>query len=166
MKKTAVCSVVIMLCGITVSAQQLNPSVLSVDGGTAKTSTIILSWTLGEAVTESVTAGGFRYTQGFHQPLLQIVPLPVLAAAHSDYKISVAPNPVYSYLNVQVYHPAAELITIDVTDVNGKLLSTTPAPAKGTTRLGFSSYTAGVYIINLRTRNGELLQSYKILKAQ
>ena len=56
----------------SVEAQTLSPSVLPSAGGYFSASNGSLSWTLGETMTPTLTAGATMLTQGFQQPEVQI----------------------------------------------------------------------------------------------
>ncbi len=73
-------------------AQQLSPSVLAASAGTISTQTMVLDWTLGELVVETATSPDRLYTQGFHQPLLQVSELDnqtALAGVDATYTFTI-----------------------------------------------------------------------------
>lgn len=54
---------------ITLTAQSVSPEVVASAGDYYEGTNASLSWTLGEIVTETYTAGGVTLTQGFQQPI-------------------------------------------------------------------------------------------------
>ncbi|HSU51599.1 MAG TPA: hypothetical protein VLJ41_13435 [Segetibacter sp.] len=52
--------------------QQNEQSVIATAGDISKAGDISLEWTLGERAIESVSTSSSLYTQGFHQPLLEV----------------------------------------------------------------------------------------------
>src|ERR1044071_8112875 len=89
-------------------AQDLDQNVIASAGGVDKTSKISLEWTLGEFAVETITTAKNLYTQGFHQPILTVksyYSTPKAESSHdilSMYKVSLAPNPVQSFVNVYI----------------------------------------------------------------
>ena len=90
MRKTSFC-VLAFLCTITsVTAQSNNPSILSSAGGSDKTSTISLDWTIGEYAVETVSLADRMYTQGFHQPYLIVISPLAFTLNKRVYNIAIA----------------------------------------------------------------------------
>lgn len=148
-------------------SQQLAPSVIASGGGVATAGNISLSWTLGENVVETVSACSKLYTQGFHQPVLMAR---VLYAAKekmiTGYSVSVAPNPVYSVLNVNIEAPAQENVQVSLVDLLGRSLMSKQTGGSGTMRLDMSGHISGVYLLTVKTLSGQLIRSFKIIKTQ
>ena len=63
-------------CGFSflhhLSSQQLTPVVLSSNGGVGTSGKLQLEWTLGELAVEGLIGQPRSYTEGFHQPTLQV----------------------------------------------------------------------------------------------
>lgn len=148
-------------------AQRLSPSVLAAGGGSARTATMSLDWTVGESVVGTVTASDRLYTQGFHQPLLQVSEQPNLPDADAGYKFTVAPNPVVSSLRIDITAPDSGLLQLLLTDLRGHQYSFPLLPANTTsTQIDMTAYPAGTYLLRIGKADGPLLKSYKIVKAQ
>ena len=87
-------------------AQSLSPSVISSQGEVSEGNSVSLEWTLGEVAIQTIRSPGNVFTEGFHQPLLevsevveeQVKELLVL----EGYDITVAPNPVRSLLELKI----------------------------------------------------------------
>ncbi len=62
----------ILLPAVNAEAQTLSPSVIPSAGGYFSAANGSLSWTLGETVTPTLTAGSNMLTQGFQQPEVQV----------------------------------------------------------------------------------------------
>ena len=147
-------------------AQQLSPSVLAVSGGTARTPTMILDWTVGESVVETVTASNRLYTQGFHQPLLLVSEQPNIPDADAGYKFTVVPNPVVSSLRIDITAPESSLLQLFLTDLRGHQFNLPVVPANTTSmQIDMTAYPAGTYLLRIGKADGPLLKSYKIVKA-
>ena len=167
MKRTRLLLAGALCLSLESMAQQLSPSVLAVSGGTARTPTMVLDWTVGESVVETVTASDRLYTQGFHQPLLLVSEQPNLADADAGYKFTVAPNPVVSSLRIDITAPESGQLQLLLTDLRGRQYNLPVVPANTpSTQIDMTAYPAGTYLLRIGKANGPLLKSYKIVKAQ
>ena len=148
-------------------AQRLSPSVLAVSGGTARSQTMTLDWTLGETVVETATTSGRLYTQGFHQPLLQVSEQANQAKAEAGYQFTVAPNPVASYLTLGITTPESTALQLLLTDMNGRQYELPIVPASTlSTQVDMTLYPAGMYLLRIGKADGPILKTYKIVKIQ
>ena len=159
-------TVLMIICAVSSKAQTVEPSVLAPGGGSAKTSTVSLDWTLGEFAVETVFREDKMYTQGFNQPYLVIRPSIVLTPDKSLYKILVAPNPVHSILNFSISSRKDILVSVSVADIQGKTLIQRKANSvAGYLQINFSGFAKGTYILTVReAASGLVIQSYQIIK--
>jgi hypothetical protein len=159
--------VLIVICAaVSSKAQTIEPSVLASGGGTAKTSTVSIDWTLGEFAVETIFTTGKMYTQGFNQPFLIIRPSIILTPATNFYKISVAPNPVHSILNFNIKSRNDIQVSVSVADIQGKtLLQRKVNSVSGYLQIDFKGLAAGTYILTVReAASGQIIQSFQIIK--
>ena len=146
-------------------AQRLSPSVVAVSGGTIRTQTMTLDWTLGESVVETATTSGRVYTQGFHQPMLQVSEQP-LTNSDAVYTFTVAPNPVASLLTIGIAAPDSNPLQLLLTDLQGRQYTVPAVPANTTsTQIDMTLFPAGTYLLRIGKADGAPLKSYKIVKA-
>ena len=182
---------ILLLLGISITgfarSQQLSPSVIASDGGINKAAGISLEWTLGEPTIESLSTADRLYTQGFHQPVLMVRKLypgplatvnPGTAAVANpvtvteskltkDYKITIAPNPVKSILLVNIASLKTDKIYLTLIDFAGSQTSVGAFNGRSNTvQVNMSAMQSGAYILELRNSSGQLIQSFKIIKAQ
>lgn len=151
-----------MLCATALlgQAQTLSPEVISSAGGKMQSSTISLDWTLGEmAVTRWNTPSGFT-TEGFHQPVLQVNLLP----EYSSPKVSIAPNPVQSILNVRVNEAPQKNLFAQLVDVQGRVLVQRTNLGLGNTELNLNNLPAGTYFLQVSHQNGKAIEAFKVVK--
>lgn len=107
-----------------VHSQQIDQAVIASAGSIDKATGISLEWTLGETMVETLNTKDRLITQGFHQPLLLAKKFNSAGnAALSDYKVTIAPNPVQSYLRVAYSIPPAKDITLILSDFTGRIFS-------------------------------------------
>ena len=138
----------ILLCLPIASAfgQSPDPFIVSTQGGYAKGSTMSLSWTIGDLVTETSQVDESIYTQGFQQPTIsvqemdpnQIKDITLLSQEHGrpvvetssdnlnngiadDLKATVYPNPFGADITVNVENEKQEYF-LEIFDPSGVLL--------------------------------------------
>ena len=139
----------------------MNNSVISAAGGSDKNNFISLDWVLGEAFIESSSTGNEMITSGFLQPLL--VRKNVETAA--DFKVTVAPNPFQSLLNVKILTPVHQKLLLLLADSKGNIIQTkTLAPDQLSETLVLQNYASGNYVLQVRDASGKLFTSFFVSK--
>lgn len=157
------------------TAQRLSPSVLAAGGGSARTATMSLDWTLGESVVETAKLPDRIYTQGFHQPTLQVTEQvssanPLLTV--DEYLIQIAPNPVQAILNVRikaydgsVVDKMDEKVQLQLTDMTGKVLQVREAfLLDDPIQVNMVALPAGMYLLSVQKTAGTPIKTFKVLK--
>jgi hypothetical protein len=151
---------VVVCTTILGKAQSLSPEVISTAGGKMQTATISLDWTLGEtAVSRWNTTGGFT-TEGFHQPILEVSLLP----EYSSPKVSIAPNPVQSTLNVLVSDAKQKALFAQLVDIQGRVLVQRTNLSQGNTEFNLSNLPSGTYFLKVSQQNGKPIEVFKVVK--
>jgi len=163
----------LLLSGLGLSvgcfSQQLSPSVVASGGDISRSATISLEWTLGEFAVESVNSDRSLYTQGFHQPYLQVkeIHTATIATETPDYKITIAPNPVQSVLNVNLQQFIDEKLSLTLVDLYGRRVMTKVVEGKSTSSLiDMSGMMQGIYLLEIRNAKGQLLKVFRVVKVQ
>lgn len=166
MKRKAFFLLAYICTAILAPAQQLRPAVISAGGDLSKGGGISLEWTLGEPVTESFSGADKWYTQGFHQPLLVAKGFPSAADPEiTGYTLTIAPNPVQSFLNLTIKAPGNEKLFFLMTDISGRRLPLQAvSTGSQTLRLDLSELISGFYLLEARSSSGRLVYSYKLVK--
>jgi hypothetical protein len=119
-----------------------------------------LDWTLGEtAVSRWNTTGGFT-TEGFHQPILEVSLLP----EYSSPKVSIAPNPVQSTLNVLVSDAKQKALFAQLVDIQGRVLVQRTNLSQGNTEFNLSNLPSGTYFLKVSQQNGKPIEVFKVVK--
>lgn len=159
-----------LLSGISgfVFAQVKGPSVIASAGGISKTANLILEWTVGEPAVETLSSSSSLYTQGFHQPVLEVQKLSTgRELASLKNKLLVYPNPATSVINIQLDKPAESPLLVSVLDMNGKVLATNNFPVSSTLlRINVSRLAQGAYLLRITDTRGTIQDDYKIIKVQ
>lgn len=155
-----------------VSAQQLQPALLAVDGGTATIGNMQMDWTLGEIAVASYTGRPQSFTEGFHQPMIRIEKVYETTGTTSYHAerspkedISVFPNPASDQLIIQLPEASSGEWKINVWNSNGNMLYTGKAVA-GTPSLELyiHGYPMGLFIVQIILPSPDMRAIYKITK--
>lgn len=164
MKKNLLCLSVSLGLLPAALAQTLTPTVVAAAGGSARTSSMSLEWTAGEAAVRPVASPRRLYTQGFHQPLH--VEKLTLRRAEVPWQVSASPNPTTSAVNVRLTAPADADVVLDLTDASGRTLLSAPtqANAKEAAAFDLSTLPAGMYLIQVRGETGRMTRTHKVIK--
>lgn len=160
MKKLPLLVLLLGLC-VLARGQTLEPTVLSTAGTDAGTANAQLSWTVGETMIESYSAGSNVLTQGFHQTNLVIIgreePMP-------EFQVDVFPVPFQDQLNIRIGEHL-QSVEVSIYDVRAKrVLPAWELSGNGTHNLDVTDISAGMYFLNVQHPDGTLIQSFKIQK--
>jgi len=120
-----------------------------------------LHWTLGEPVTETLTSGSARLSQGFHQ--LYILTVDVDEPEEGAFSFKVFPNPATTSVNIQTDH--SQPLHWQLTDVSGKLLQAKYLPAFELQTIDLQSLPTGIYLLRA-TDASQRGRTFKIVKIQ
>ncbi len=174
MKYTALTTLFLGL-GMALCAQSAHAwFVGAAQGGTDRNDRVQLAWTLGEPATGSGLAGSGMLTEGFHQPDLQTVKLPVsmfveknpgsTARLHSP-EVAVFPNPTAGILQITIgeTEPGAQ-VRITLTDQNGRLLEERQVQTPATPMLDLFSRPPGTYLLQLQSADSWSPTTYHVIK--
>jgi len=147
-----------LLIGFSLKAQE----VVSSGGKTQAAAEYELSWTVGEAVTATVSDGTNTLTQGFHQSELIITAIGELL--NSDLVLKVYPNPTQDFVNIHFSKLIDETsYSYSLFDLNGKLLEQKNITTNDV-KLSIARFAEGSYLLKLSGENHQPLQSFKIVK--
>jgi len=134
--------------------------VLSTSGETQSAAGYEVSWTVGESVIETFTAGSSIITQGFHQTKLTVTPATELDYPGLDFK--VFPNPTSDVVTVQ-FNELTENIGFSLFDNSGKKLLAKQVEST-ITNVDLKNYASGQYYLKLTKNSGLTIQTFKIIK--
>lgn len=141
--------------------QSVSPEVIATAGDHFSGNNVQLSWTIGEAVTETFVTNSLQLSQGFHQTNLTIVAVDNPVA---DFQVWVYPNPTTDRVNIET-PDASTAFGLELTSANGRILLWQPATASMIRYLDLSGYAPGLYLLRLHTEDGKTIQSFKIIKS-
>ncbi|GAB4403623.1 MAG: hypothetical protein OHK0039_02980 [Bacteroidia bacterium] len=109
---------VMLLATASLSAQQIERSVISALGSVGSTATIQISATAGEAVTTTVTSGTLVLTQGFQQPDADGATAIDPALLQVEYKFY--PNPAQDLLFLEFTSSQSLSLRAELIDAQGR----------------------------------------------
>ena len=107
-----------LLLKISTKAQSLSNEVISTSGNYSTASWGTLSETVGEAVTTTITGGGYFLTQGFQQPIT--TSNGINSNTSLDFEINFFPNPTSAFANLNLTSKVNGTAHFKIYDVSGK----------------------------------------------
>lgn len=146
----------LFLAGSLVSAQQ----VVSSNGDSKSAAGVEVSWTVGEAVVETLVGSSNTLTQGFHQTKITVTALSELL--FPGLEIKVYPNPTPEIITIH-FSEYIENSSYFLFDLRGKLLENKIILSVDT-EINMKNYASGQYILRLTDRSRQPIQTFKIIK--
>lgn len=142
------------------NAQSVRPDVVSSGGSFFEGANSSLSWTLGETITETSEIPNVHLTQGFQQSSYTIVN--VYEKPESEIKVSIFPNPAVNYINVNISY-SNETFEVWLIDMNGNIVFNETSVQKST-KIDLKGFSASNYLLKIKSSDGNVIKSYKIIK--
>ena len=148
----------LFLLSFSVSAQ----TVISSAGKTTINGNYNVSWTVGETVINTLSAGGTILTQGFHQPLLiEILPTGLEKGLLLD--MIAYPNPAFDKVLFKGGDPSG-IYHIRVVDKLGRILLQKTLPASDLEIL-VEGYNNGTYLIEVVEDKTNKRRVFNVIKS-
>ena len=148
----------LFLLSFSVSAQ----TVISSAGKTTINGNYNVSWTVGETVINTLSAGGTILTQGFHQPLLiEILPTGLEKGLLLD--MIAYPNPAFDKVLFKGGDPSG-IYHVRVVDKLGKILLQKTLPASDLEIL-VEGYNNGTYLIEVIEDKTNKRRVFNVIKS-
>ncbi len=139
--------------------QQINAQeVVSAGGDSFINSTLSVSWTIGEPVSETYSTSSQILTQGFHQSKLSVIGIYDISS--DDMLISLFPNPTQDFVNLKVGD--YENLTFQLFSFDGKLVQTNKLLSEKT-EIKMNSLSSSTYFLKILKGN-KLIKTYQIIK--
>ena len=175
--KPLVLSAVMAAACVSASGQALpsiDPDVINVAGGTFKQGYYSLDFSIGEATlinTMKSPSGNFFLTNGFLQPYIFGLNIPVENPHFTDDEVRIYPNPTFGPFELNIFSDKPGKVKIYLVDRLGKLLYTKENQTFAfgwRDRIDLTRYPNGVYTLKVelipedgsRSKKG----TYKIIK--
>lgn len=154
--KYSIIILILFLAGSVVSAQE----VVSSNGDSKSAAGVEVSWTIGEAVIETLIDGSITLTQGFQQTKLTITAVSELLIPGLE--IKVFPNPTPDIITIH-FSEYIENSRYFLYDLRGKLLENKLINSADT-EINMEKYAGGQYILKLTNKSRQPIQTFKIIK--
>lgn len=162
MKKELLLSAILLAGAFSLKAQMLSPEVVASAGDYYANSAGQLSWTAGESMVETFTAGSNILTQGFQQPVNVFTT--TVHHANTWAEIKAYPNPTYNVINLCFPKATQGLVNAEISDVTGKVVYAEAInPKDGLVKIDLSAFENGMYLLELSNSSG---QDQTILRIQ
>lgn len=153
----------LFLLPVLAFAQTVDRQVIGSTGGVVTAGGTTLSFTVGEVVTATVTAGSFTLTQGFQQPdgsgtisndpLIQV-----------DYQ--VYPNPTRDWVEVKLISTRKTELRARVVDMLGRDMNlgeqVAQLPGEAILRFDLSALAEATYLIRIFAADGKEAHSVRV----
>ncbi len=154
MKNLLFFSLSFLFISLGTNAQQ----VVSSGGDYFENSTVSISWTLGEPVTETISGGTNILTQGFQQSKLSASE--IFTINSDNFEIDLFPNPTENIVNLKTSN--FNNLFYQFSDFNGKLLKEGKIISENT-EISVNKLPSAVYFLNV-FNNQKLVKIFKIVK--
>ncbi len=147
------------------NAQSIAPQSINSSGTSVTQSNGSLSYTVGELVVLSMSdsdgntlGGGFTSGAAISTASIQEPDVAVI-------DVTVYPNPTTDLITVAIQETKLSTIEIEITDLNGKVISTEKYSGFST-KIGINSsfWENGTYFLTLKDERNSVLGIYKIIK--
>jgi len=153
---------VFLLVAASAQAQHLERQVTASAGDYSQAPNFgSLHWTLGETATETLTSGGVRLSQGFHQ--LYVLTVGIDQPEAGNFSLRVFPNPASTSVSIQNEHSGP--LEWQLFDVSGKRLLHQTLPVFNSQTIDLQMLPAGVYLLRA-TGERHQVHTFKIVKIQ
>lgn len=149
---------------------QLDLNVVASGGGIDSTQQLSLEWTLGEISIATLSSESIMITEGFHQPILIVSDFEESTVTNTSlinrgYQINVSPNPVNSFINVQMESADDSEVMVNLFSIDGRPVAKEfKKEANDSFRMNLADLTPGLYLLRFTNSEGQLLRTFKLSK--
>jgi len=158
--KTAILAIFVALPFSLAFGQSVERSVIGSAGDFRSAGNISISWTLGETVIQTATAGSVMLTQGFQQPESATNSLKELSKS----SITVFPNPSNGLfkLNIAGFNDL-NLLVVHVYDAAGKQVAIKNINVvSGAAGFDLTSLPEGIYTVHFTSNDPAISATYRL----
>jgi Secretion system C-terminal sorting domain len=163
--------VLLLICFVCISSlvfgQQITHHVVSSSSDSFKAEGSQIGWTLGEIVTDSYSNSHASLSHGFQSTgknnkgiKNKLQP----SGITSGYTVMAFPNPAVSSIHVILGSAWTAGTFIELVDIYGRTVLTENVTDLQSITIDISSLNMGVYILNVKTQNSNIIKSLKINK--
>lgn len=145
--------------------QDAELQVVSSAGSSYQVNGIVLDWTLGEVVIQTLDRPSGMITQGFHQPSYTLVSVSPIPAELGN--VLVSPNPFLAEVSITIAFTKPQHGVIKLFDMTGKELWKKGFEGNAVVeKYDASSLSSGPYLLVVSVSDDLFVYTYKIVKTQ
>jgi len=150
--------------GTNLFSQGLSNQVIVPMAGLQSSTKVHYSQTVGEAAVEVIGCTEYVFTQGFQQPGIKMVNenLP------PGNGIKVYPNPVFDFVNIEMFGNGTRTFLIDFINISGTIIRSEKFEFKDQywfcQHFSVEKYSRGLFLIRIKSTDGLINRVFKIEK--
>ena len=149
---------------LNLTGLQAQQVVIAPAGDSDSNNNIVLDWTMGELLVQTIESSTGLLTEGFHQPII-IVETALSGVEENNTLFSVYPNPAQSSINIEINSDTNDEAILYLHSSTGNLLKSKCIESNAATiEWDLTEYAAGLYLITLKDEKGILIKSCKVSK--
>ena len=147
-----------MIVGLLSTFSVFGQEVISTSGRTHSAGSLIISQTVGETVTTTIS-NGVTVTQGFHQNELMAT---AINEQNEAIEVNVYPNPFVQQLTIT---SQKELSSLQVFDISGAVVHNAIVYSGQTIfELDLSRLSTGQYLLRVQAKDNKKSSTYSLIK--
>lgn len=151
----------LLLVTVPAISQTKQSDVVASAGGFVTTGNVSVSYTVGEPVTGTLSAGNVVLSQGFQQGYIEVDD-DIESALASD--VRLYPNPVKSILYVEFGEALDEECKVKCFDMSGRLMVDMQYEGDLRMSIDMSEYPQGSYFVKVLSADGNELVNSRVIK--
>lgn len=161
-------------------AQSISNNVIASGGTTLTSGNVTLEYTVGETFTNTLSSTNNSITQGFHQPNILVARMASNEAKNESeignetadkqitdnsiaFHFDVYPNPATDFVNVRINEIPESKCVLILSDETGRVI-TSKQISDVETQIDFTQLASGKYFITVKTEDGKVKESFKVIK--
>ncbi len=151
-------------------SQSIERSVIAASGSviSENTSGISFSQTIGEPVVLTQQVPSVIFTQGFQQPDADMI-TSVISPSTGQFETAVWPNPFEDQLALSIKSSRNANLNVSFCDLAGRKISADQliqvSSTSSTWNIAVENLAAGIYLIQIRNTQGELIATHRVSKS-
>jgi hypothetical protein len=159
-KRTAMQNCFLIIFTILLAFKAEAQEVVSTSGEFSVAGSGSLSWTIGEAITETFSSGNITLTQGFQQSNLTITAIDEVAGL--SFSITAFPNPATDNIYLMIDNKSLKNIGYQLFDTSGKLIVSAKIDEKESS-ISLNKFPPAVYLLKV-TESDKPIKTFKVIK--
>lgn len=154
----------IVLVSMQMQGQSISKQVIGSSGESITNGTHTLNFTVGEPIV-GLIQNGEAIHQGFWGALFEDGTLSVTTPIEDVNQISVFPNPVVDYIQINYKQEEASKYTTRLFDINGRqVFNLNKNTQNQTTQIDMKNLANGMYLLTISDKSSNYNKSFKIIK--